>query len=76
VRTQARTRGEGNRGVRRRISDKLSYEFMVLTDAGEDDVVYCEHCTHCANVEVAKEKEGDTCPKCGAGTLRRAAHQK
>lgn len=53
-------------------SDKLSYEFMVLTDAGEDDIVYCEACTHCANVEVAKEKEGDTCPKCGKGTLKKA----
>ncbi|MES2994995.1 MAG: aminoacyl--tRNA ligase-related protein [Patescibacteria group bacterium] len=53
-------------------SDKLSYEFMVLTDAGEDDIVYCDQCTHCANVEVAKEKEGDTCPKCGKGTLAAA----
>jgi prolyl-tRNA synthetase len=53
-------------------SEKLSYEFMVLTDAGEDDIVYCEACTHCANVEVASEKEGDTCPKCGKGILRAA----
>jgi len=53
-------------------SEKLSYEFMALTDAGEDDIVYCGHCTHCANVEVAKEKEGDTCPKCGKGTLKKA----
>ncbi len=53
-------------------SEKLSYEFMALTDAGEDDVVYCGHCTHCANVEVAKEKEGDTCPKCGRGALQKA----
>ena len=53
-------------------SDKLSYEFMVLTDAGEDDILYCDACTHCANVEVASEKEGDTCPKCGKGTLAKA----
>ncbi len=53
-------------------SEKLSYEFMALSDAGEDDIVYCENCTHCANVEVAKEKEGDTCPKCGKGTLKKA----
>src|SRR5262249_44688691 len=51
---------------------KLSYEFMVLTDAGEDDIFYCPKCTHCANVEVAKEKEGDTCPKCSKGTLAKA----
>jgi len=53
-------------------SEKLSYEFMVLTDAGEDDIVYCEHCSYCANVEVAKDKESDECPKCGKGKLKAA----
>jgi len=53
-------------------SEKLSYEFMALTDAGEDDILYCTHCTHCANVEVAKQAEGDTCAKCGKGTLKKA----
>lgn len=50
-------------------SEKLSYEFMVLTDAGEDDILYCDSCTHCANVEVSSQKEGDTCEKCSQGTL-------
>ncbi len=53
-------------------SEKLSYEFMALTDAGEDDILYCNACTHCANVEVAKSAEGDTCPKCEKGTLTKA----
>lgn len=53
-------------------TEKLSYEFMVLTDAGEDDILYCNECTHCANVEVSKEKEGEACPKCGKGTLAAA----
>ena len=53
-------------------SEKLSYEFMVLTDAGEDDIVYCAACTHCANIEVSKAKEGDACPKCGKSTLAKA----
>lgn len=53
-------------------SEKISYEFMVLTDAGEDDIVYCESCSHCANVEVAEEKEGDLCKKCGKGPLKKA----
>ncbi|MEK7530921.1 MAG: aminoacyl--tRNA ligase-related protein [Patescibacteria group bacterium] len=53
-------------------SEKLSYEFMVLTDAGEDDIVYCESCSHCANVEVSTEKEADTCPKCGKNKLKKA----
>lgn len=50
-------------------TQKLSYEFMVITSAGEDDIVYCGECTHCANVEVSSEKEGDTCSKCSKGTL-------
>ncbi len=53
-------------------TEKLSYEFMVLTDAGEDDILYCSHCTHCANIEVTESKEGDTCPKCSEGTLTQA----
>ena len=53
-------------------SEKLSYEFMVLTDAGEDDIVYCPSCTHCANTEVAKAEAGGMCPKCGKGMLTKA----
>jgi prolyl-tRNA synthetase len=51
---------------------KLSYEFMVLTDAGEDDILYCNECTHCANVEVSKQQAGDTCEKCGKGAMSAA----
>lgn len=47
-------------------TEKISYEFMVLTDAGEDDIFYCDSCDYCINQEIAKVKEGDTCPKCGA----------
>jgi prolyl-tRNA synthetase len=53
-------------------SEKLSYEFMVLTDAGEDDIVYCPSCTHCANTEVARADAGGECPKCKKGTLAKA----
>ncbi len=51
-------------------SQKISYEFMVLTDAGEDTILYCEECDYCANVEVATMKEADACPKCGKGNLK------
>ncbi|MFZ1987667.1 MAG: aminoacyl--tRNA ligase-related protein [Minisyncoccia bacterium] len=51
---------------------KLSYEFMVLTDAGEDDILYCDHCSYCVNVEISTQKEGDSCTKCNKGTLARA----
>ncbi|HEX4103895.1 MAG TPA: aminoacyl--tRNA ligase-related protein [Candidatus Paceibacterota bacterium] len=53
-------------------SEKISYEFMVLTDAGEDDILYCDACEFCVNVEIAKQKEGDKCPKCGKGKLAKA----
>lgn len=53
-------------------SQKISYEFMVLTDAGEDDIFYCESCDYCVNQEIAKVKEGDTCPKCKASKLKLA----
>ena len=53
-------------------TEKLSYEFMVLTDAGEDDILYCTECTHCVNMEVAKEKEGDACRKCEKGEMKAA----
>ncbi|MBN1332011.1 hypothetical protein JW978_03950 [Candidatus Dojkabacteria bacterium] len=45
-------------------SKKISYEFMVLTDAGEDDILYCDKCDFCINQEIA----GDLaeCKKCGA----------
>ncbi len=53
-------------------TQKISYEFMVLTDAGEDDILYCDACEFCVNVEIAKEKEGDGCTRCGKGTLHAA----
>ena len=53
-------------------SEKISYEFMVLTDAGEDDIVYCEACNFCANTEVATTRAGGSCPNCHTGVLQGA----
>jgi prolyl-tRNA synthetase len=53
-------------------SEKISYEFMVLTDAGEDDIFYCPDCDFCVNQEIAQVEAGDTCPKCGQGPLKAA----
>lgn len=53
-------------------SEKISYEFMVLTDAGEDDILYCGACDFCVNTEIAKVKERDGCPKCHDGELIKA----
>jgi prolyl-tRNA synthetase len=53
-------------------TEKISYEFMVLTDAGEDDILYCDACDFCVNVEIAKQNEGDPCPHCGKAKLAKA----
>lgn len=53
-------------------TDKLSYEFMVLTDAGEDDILYCDKCSYCANTEISSQKEKDACTRCEGGILARA----
>ncbi|MBI2550755.1 hypothetical protein HYV73_00200 [Candidatus Uhrbacteria bacterium] len=53
-------------------SKKVSYEFMVLTDAGEDDILYCERCDFCVNKEIATVKEGDACPRKQDGALKSA----
>lgn len=42
-------------------TDKISYEYMVLTDAGEDDIYYCDTCDYCINCEITKDQ---TCPHC------------
>ena len=53
-------------------TEKVSYEFMVLTDAGEDDILYCSACDFCVNAEIAKQNEGDPCPHCGKAKLAKA----
>lgn len=53
-------------------SEKISYEFMVLTDAGEDDIFYCDACEYCVNQEIAKIGAGEMCPKCQKAKLQTA----
>ncbi len=53
-------------------TEKVSYEFMVLTDAGEDNILYCPSCEFCVNLEIAKNKENDDCPGCKKGKLKKA----
>jgi prolyl-tRNA synthetase len=53
-------------------TQKISYEFMVLTDAGEDDILYCTVCDFCVNTEIAKVVVGDVCPRSCGGVLEQA----
>lgn len=53
-------------------TEKISYEFMVLTDAGEDDILYCDQCEFCINLEISQLQAEETCPNCHQGTLAQA----
>ena len=54
-------------------SQKVSYEFEVLTDAGEAPVLYCDKCDYCVNVDDIKTyKLGDECPICRKDKLKSA----
>lgn len=50
-------------------SKKTSHEFNVITPAGEVDLIHCNSCEFAQNIEVSKNKKGDTCPNCKKGTL-------
>ncbi len=50
-------------------SKKISYEFMVLTNAGEDDILYSEKSNYCINKEITELEEGDESPD-GSGPLK------
>ncbi|MEI6690898.1 MAG: aminoacyl--tRNA ligase-related protein [bacterium] len=54
-------------------TEKISYEFEVLTDAGEANILYCKSCDYCVNVDdITTYKIGDKCPKCGNSELAAA----
>lgn len=53
-------------------SQKISYEFMVLTDAGEDDILYCNSCDYCINAEITDMQPGASCPRSCGGELAQA----
>ncbi len=48
-----------------------SHEFSVLTDAGEDHVLFCSACSFAQNREIATVRAGDRCPN-GDGVLKEA----
>ncbi|MFO0704852.1 MAG: aminoacyl--tRNA ligase-related protein [Candidatus Andersenbacteria bacterium] len=41
-----------------------SHEFMALSDAGEDTIVYCDSCSFAQNKEIAKAGDQHPCPDC------------
>lgn len=48
----------------------FSHEFQVLTNSGEDEIIYCPKGHYGSNLEVSKIKEGDECTE-GHGKYKR-----
>lgn len=48
-----------------------THEFQVLSNVGEDTILYCMQCNYAENKEISHLKEGEKCPKCGAGKVAR-----
>jgi prolyl-tRNA synthetase len=45
------------------IGGKDSHEFMVITEGGEDEIIYCDNCQYAANVEKAESVKGKLEPE-------------
>lgn len=45
-------------------TDNITHEFQVLNKSGEDTIFYCENCNFAQNKDIAKIKEGESCPQC------------
>ncbi len=50
---------------------KFSHEFQVLTEAGEDLIVYCDKCDFAQNTELVKESNAK-CPGCHQDTIHKS----
>lgn len=51
-------------------SEKVSYEFEVLSEAGEANILYCNSCEWCVNTDDIKDyQKGEDCPKCKGSKL-------
>lgn len=54
-------------------TEKVSYEFEVLSEAGEAHILHCENCNWCVNSDdIITYKEGEDCHKCGKAKLQSA----
>lgn len=45
-------------------SKDFSHEYQVLSEAGEDKIIYCGECGFAQNQEISTVKEKSECPKC------------
>jgi prolyl-tRNA synthetase len=50
-------------------TDKVTHEFQVLSDGGEDTVYYCDQCDFGQNKEIFTGKKDGKCPSCKKGKI-------
>lgn len=50
-----------------------TYEFQVLSEQGEDRIIFCPKCRWATNLEVAQVKAGEKCSKCGAKLVKKSS---
>lgn len=50
-------------------TDRMTHEFQVLSEGGEDTIYYCDKCDWGQNKEIFQGKEGEKCPKCKKGKI-------
>jgi prolyl-tRNA synthetase len=48
---------------------KSAHEFMVMSEVGEDTIIYCDTCEYAANIEFSNLEAGSKCPHCASGTI-------
>ncbi|OGM26930.1 hypothetical protein A3A76_05875 [Candidatus Woesebacteria bacterium RIFCSPLOWO2_01_FULL_39_23] len=53
-------------------TDKYTHEFQVLSDTGEDEILYCDSCDWSQNKEIFSGDRGNPCQKCGKGKIIQA----
>ncbi len=52
------------------VFSKYSHEYQVATPYGEDLIYVCDACGSSQNREITEAKDGDSCGKCGKGTIK------
>jgi len=50
-----------------------TYEFQVVSDVGEDKILFCPKCKWAANFEVARPDTQKKCPQCGAELVQKSS---
>ncbi len=51
---------------------EFTHEYQVVSEAGEDHILYCSECRHAQNQEITTMRIGTKCPKCGKGVIQAA----